>query len=278
MNVYKQRKNQSQIFQESKADEYVRSPPSHIAVGKVVKTAVSRRLKAKESQSSDPSLSRITPRTRKKERKEGYFFDLHLPTHEVKTPISQLSMDEIDWMEDLYKECLERTAPKEHLRLGTSIDNDIAAVMEDILVSTRHKSCLSPQMKRSPILYENQKSDSNQQFPSIFDSSRSLLIDCQNDFPNVSDYLESPEWKGHEKLLIEWRNFFSDNRSAFAKEKRKVMHGQMHVEFPCLNVPSDCEKRTSKLKSHRVKRSTEGNLQSERKESRCVFPKFTEDM
>jgi hypothetical protein len=248
MNAYKHHRTQPCTSRESKTEE---------------------RLKQKISLSFDRNLIiQNTPKAGKKERKDQYYFDLYLPTPEAKTPISQITMDEIDWMEDLYNECLGTEAPKEHLSLKSSVENNLATVMKDILVSTRQKSCLSPQMKRSHLIIPNKNFDSDQHFPSIFDSSHSLLIDRQNDFPNVSDYLVSPEWKDHEKLLLEWRHFFSNKRSAVSSGKRKSLHGQIKMEVPCLEHASDCDRRISRRKSHRLKSSTESTRKTHKKESR----------
>jgi hypothetical protein len=250
MNSYKHHRTQPYTSHESKAEE---------------------RLKHKISQSFDRNLIiQNTPKATRKERNGQHYFDLYLPTHEAKTPISQITMDEIDWMEDLYNECQGAEAPKEHLSLKSSIDNDLAAVMKEILVSTRQKSCLSPQMKRSHLVIPSKNIDSDQQFPSIFDSSHSLLIDCQNNFPNVSDYLVSPEWKGHQELLLEWRHFFSNKRSAVSTRKGKLLHGQIKMEIPSLEIErtSDHDSRISRRKRHRLKPSTESTRKTYRKEPR----------
>jgi hypothetical protein len=248
MNVDKKHRIRPYISQESKAD---------------------KRINHKNLQSFDKILTiHNTPKASRKERDGRCSFDLYLPTHEAKTPISQITMDEIEWMEDLYNECLGTEAPKKPLSLRSSIDNDLAGIIEDILVSTRQKSCLSPQMKQSHLVIASKNIESDQHFPSIFDPSQSLLTDYQNDFPNVSDYLATPEWKRHEKLLLEWRHFFSNKGRAVSTEKGDVPHGQIKIEVPCLEHNSDCKRRTSKRKSRRLKSSTEGVRKTHRKKSR----------
>jgi hypothetical protein len=134
-------------------------------------------------------------------------FDLCLPDpQENRTPISDISTDNLDWMEDLYTDPINHFEGKVITKgkkfsihqLGGA--NNISAVMDYVLESTsRHRSCFSPQIKRfSRVINRSDREESfiPRKSPEISYLHRS-----------VSDFLVTPEWQRHEQLLLDWRAF-----------------------------------------------------------------------
>jgi hypothetical protein len=153
----------------------------------------------------------VTQNMKNQQNSEKFYFDLCLPTaHNQKTPISDISSDELDWMEDLYNQSISHIADKAMSKgeassikqLGS--DNNISAAMEYVLESSsRHRSCLSPQIKRASSVIN--KNDGRQSSMPRKSPEVSYLR------KSVSDYLVSPEWQRHEKLLLDWRTFVNSH-------------------------------------------------------------------
>jgi hypothetical protein len=138
-------------------------------------------------------------------------FDLWIPNaQENRTPISDISTDDLDWMEDLYTDPFNHFEGK-FITKGNSFSihqlssaNEISAAMEYVLESSsRRRSCFSPQIKRfSRIISRNDREESSiaRKSPEISHLQRS-----------VSDFLVTPEWQRHEKLLLDWRAFVNSH-------------------------------------------------------------------
>jgi hypothetical protein len=197
-----------------------------------------------------PQGKSITERQQQKKMVDSScnYFDLVIPKqNDLLTPISGISLDDPDWLEELYDETVSGIVDSK-VREHQQIVEVSTSVEERRLPSTQGKTFTRPPVRHRSLPHPRQDAVSLNCPPFRDDglhrrvghhddgkiqatsptsttqyASRRVAVNLKKPIPEkVTAYLHSSAWEEHQRILTDWRHFVHETRPMLSRRKKRL--------------------------------------------------------
>lgn len=233
------------IVRETHGEDYEVPLKSNSSISRWNKTEGRKQVLAREvsyrRQQQRKSMAEVRQEQKIMEESSCNYFDLVIPKQDDLTPVSSISLDDPDWLEEFYHETVgtvdsKKTERQVDVELPTFVEAS-PSTNQDTNFSNRppvrHRSLPHPRhdavelncppfyddgLRRKHVHDSDGENATNTLTATTHFSSGRVAVNLKKPIPEkVTAYLQSTAWEEHQRILTDWRHFVNETRPMLSR-------------------------------------------------------------